>query len=103
MTKFLNKKNTLQDLIFAGSETSYGKTTIQGMFRSLVEPLLEQSSSEALVLLRLFDTDGIYSVIKRLEFSNVKIYSYCDNLVSQKIINTEKEDIWGNTEFLLIL
>jgi signal transduction histidine kinase len=31
------------------------------------------------------------------------MYCYCDNLANEKIINVEKEDIWENTEFVLIL
>ncbi len=103
MAKFLNNKNVLKNLVITGSEKEYGKQTIQGIFRSLTEPLLEQQSPEGLVLLKLSNTEGINSVIKRLEFSDVKMYSYCDNLINEKVINIEKNSIWGDTEFILIL
>lgn len=103
MTKFSHKKNHLRDLVLTSSDKEYGRTTIQGILKSLLEPLMEQTSPEGLVLMKLSNTKGIESVIKRLEFSDVKIYSYCDNLVSNKIINIEKNKIWDSTEFVLIL
>lgn len=103
MVKFANNKNVLRDLVITGSDKEYGKQTIQGLLRSLLEPLLEQPSSEGLVLLKLSNTEGIGSVIKRLEFSDVKMYSYCDNLASDKIVNIEKKDLWDTVEFVLIL
>ncbi|MGN0015303.1 MAG: sensor histidine kinase [Candidatus Gastranaerophilaceae bacterium] len=103
MVKFSNNKNVLRDLVITGSDKEYGKQTVQGILRSLLEPLLEQPSSEGLVLLKLSNTEGINSVLKRLEFSDVKMYSYCDNLAGDKIINIEKNNLWDTTEFVLIL
>ena len=99
----INNKNLLRDLVLTSSDKEYGKQTVKGILRSLLEPLMEQPSPEGLVLMKLSDTDGISSVIKRLEFSDVKMYSYCDNITSNKIINIEKEHIWDTTEFVLIL
>lgn len=103
MAKIPSRRNILKELILAGSDREYTKSSIQGLVRSLLEPLMEQSFSEGLVLLRLFNTDGISSVIKRLEFSDVKMYSYNDEISGSKIINVEKEKIWDRTEFVLIL
>lgn len=103
MARIPSKRNILRELILASSDREYTKLSIQGLVRSLLEPLMEQSFSEGLVLLRLFNTDGISSVLKRLEFSDVKIYSYNDELSGNKIINIEKEKIWDTTEFVLIL
>ena len=87
MVKYVGNKNVLRDLVITGSDKEYGKQTVKGILRSLMEPLLEQNSTEGLVLMKLSDTDGISSVIKRLEFSDVKMYCYCDNLANDKIIN----------------
>lgn len=103
MAKIPARKNLLKNFILQNSEKEYGKQSVQGLIKSLLEPLMEQISSEGLVLMRVFNTEGIASVIKRLEFSDVKIYSYCDNLAGNKIINIEKENIWDSTEFILIL
>lgn len=99
----INKKNVLRDLVITSSDKEYGRQTIQGILRSLLEPLMEQPSPEGLLLMKLSNTDGISSVLKRLEFSDVKMYSYCDNLATGKIINVAKEDIWDSTEFVLLL
>ena len=104
MAKIPSKRNILRELILTGSDKEYSKSSIQGLVRSVLEPLMEQSVSEGLVLLRIFNSEGVSSVIKRLEFSDVKIYSYCDELAgSNRIINVEKEKIWGTTEFVLVL
>lgn len=103
MVKYVGNKNVLRDLVITGSDKEYGKQTVKGILRSLMEPLLEQNSTEGLVLMKLSDTDGISSVIKRLEFSDVKMYCYCDNLANDKIINIIKNPIWDTTEFVLIL
>ena len=103
MAKIPSRRNILRELVLTGSEKEYGKSAIQGLLRALLEPLMEQTSSEGLVLLRLFNTDGISSVLKRLEFSDVKIYSYSDKFSGNKVINIEKENIWDTTEFAVIL
>lgn len=103
MAKIPARKNLLKNFILRNSEKEYGKQSVQGIIKCILEPLMEQISSEGLVLMRVFNTDGIASVIKRLEFSDVKIYSYCDNLAGNKIINIEKENLWDNAEFILVL
>ena len=85
MAKYVNK-NVLRNLILSSSDKEYGKTTVQGILKSLLEPLMEQQSPEGLVLMKLSSTDGVQSVLKRLEFSDVKMYCYGDNLVNNKII-----------------
>ena len=103
MTKKINKINELRNLVLASSDREYEKQTVQGILRSMLEPLMEQPSQEGLVLMKLSNTEGISSILKRLEFSDVKMYCYCDNLANDKIINVEKEKIWDTTEFVLIL
>lgn len=103
MAKYSNNKNTLRNLVLSSSDKEFGKQTIKGIIRSLLEPLLEQPSQEGLVLMKLSEIDGISSTIKRLEFSDVKMYCYSDNLISNKIVNIEKQNLWGSTEFILIL
>ena len=103
MTKKINRVNELRNLVLASSDREYEKETVQGILRSMLEPLMEQPSQEGLVLMKLSNTEGISSILKRLEFSDVKMYCYCDNLANDKIINVEKEEIWDTTEFVLIL
>ena len=65
MAKIPLKRNVLRELILTSSEREYGRHSIQGLVRALLEPLMEQTSSEGLVLMRLFNVDGISSVLKR--------------------------------------
>ena len=100
---FRNKKNTLLNFILNDSSKEYSKQTIIGLFRSILEPLIEAPSQEGLVLFRLNDLEGVSSVIKRIEFSGAAVYSFNDNLNSDKILNIEKENIWESVEFVMVL
>lgn len=94
------QKNLLKDLIYMGQTRPINKQTIKGLFRFALEPLLEAQSQKAVVLMRLFETNELDGVLKRLEFTNAEVYSF-DNITNGE--NLEKETIWGDTEFLVIL
>ena len=94
------QKNLLRDLIYLGQTRPVNKQTVKGLFRFALEPLLEKKKKKAVVLVRLFDTQGLDGVLKRLEFTNAEVYSFDDVTKGE---NLQKEDIWGDTEFLVIL
>ena len=94
------QKNLLKDLIYLGQTRPVNKQTVKGLFRFALEPLLEAQSQKALVLIRTFDTTDIDGVLKRLEFTNAEVYSFDDVTKGE---NLQKEDIWGQTEFLVVL
>ena len=94
------QKNLLRDLIYLGQTRPVNKQTVKGLFRFALEPLLEAQTQKAVVLVRLFDTQGLDGVLKRLEFTNAEVYSFDDVTKGE---NLQKEDIWGDTEFLVIL
>lgn len=100
---FKKQKNLLREFILKGSSKEYSKQTIIGLFRSMVETILEAQSQEALILYKLNNTDGLSSVLKRLEFSAASVYSYSNNTEITSIENIEKDDIWEDVEFLLVL
>ncbi len=102
-SNFKKQKNILRDYIIDEYTKEYSKQTIIGLFRSIVEPVVEAASQESLVLLRLFDTDGLSSVIKRLEFSSAKVYSFCEELKTDIIANVEQDGIWDSVEFVMVL
>lgn len=95
--------NQLRTFIFEKSDKEYGKQTINGLFRTIIEPLIDNNRENANVFLRLKDTSEVKSVIKRLTFSDTKIYSFSDTLSDCNITNIEKEDIWESVEFVLLL
>lgn len=94
------QKNLLRDLIYLGQTRPLNKQTIKGLFRFALEPLLEAQTQKAVVLIRLFDTKELDGVLKRLEFTSAEVYSFDD---ATKGENLTKDDIWGQTEFLVLL
>ena len=94
------QKNLLKDLIYLGQTKPVTKQTIKGLFRFALEPLLEAQTQKAVVLIRLFDTKEIDGVLKRLEFTNAEVYSFDDVTNGE---NLTRDDIWGQTEFLVLL
>lgn len=102
MTKKPNT-NQLRTYIFEKSNKEYSKQTINGLFRSIIEPLIETNGERALVFVRLKKSLELKTVVKRLTFSKAKIYSFSDTISEENVGNVEKEEIWGNCEFLLVL
>lgn len=94
------QKNLLKDLIYLGQTRPVNKQTIKGLFRFALEPLLEAQTQKAVVLVRLFDTKEVEGVLRRLEFTNAEVYSFDDVTNGE---NLSKENLWGDTEFLVVL
>lgn len=102
-------KNKLKDLIYIQENKPCNEQTVKGLFRSIVEPLLEKDV-ESFVLCRLEeksrnDFDGI---LKRLGYSNAKVYDFSDKPMSEDsscetFKNVLKEKIWNKTEFIYVL
>ncbi|MBR6164234.1 HAMP domain-containing histidine kinase [bacterium] len=103
MTNNQKKSNHLRTIIFEKSNKEYSKQTINGLFRSIIEPLIETNGEKALVFVRLKKSLELKTAVKRLTFSEAKIYSFSEVITEEKVGNVEKEEIWGNCEFLLVL
>lgn len=98
-----NKYNTIQKYILDNSVRDYTKETVDGLFRAILEPVISNQKFEALLLFRIKDFSNKKSYIQRLCFSNVKMYSFNENLNEFNLYNSEIDDIWKDTEFLIIL
>ncbi len=98
-----NKYNTLHKYIYEHSVKEYRKETINGLFRSILQPLISNQKIESCILMRLNDFDDKTAIIKRLNFSGANILYYGDNLKDLNYTNQEIEEIWGKTEFLIVL
>ncbi len=94
-----NKYNTLSKYIFDHSEKEYRKETVEGLFRSILEPVVSNQKFESFVLLKLEDLSNYSSLIKRLNFSGAEVICFSDNLGK----NYSKENIWEQTEFLIVI
>ncbi len=97
-----NKYNTLHKYIFDNSVKQYHKETINGLFRVILEPIISNQKIESCILLRLNNLEGKESLIRRLSFLPAKVYSYNDRLEDFKFQNSECENIWNTTEFIVV-
>ena len=97
-------KNKLKDLIYIQDNKLCNEQTIKGLFRSIVEPILE-NNVECVVMCRLNEKskDHFNGILKRLEYANAKFYDFSDRPISKKFKNVLKEKIWDKTEFIYIL
>ena len=94
-----NKFNTLQKYIFEYSVKEYRKETVNGLFRSILEPIVSNQKFESFILYRLLDLKEKESYLKRLEFSGAKLYNFSPILEN----DCEKDNIWDKTEFVVIV
>lgn len=97
-------KNKLKDLIYIQENKPCNEQTINGLFRSIVEPVLEENI-ESVVFCRLEDKSkkSFKGILNRLEYSKAKVYDFSDTPISGRFENVLKEKIWENTEFIYIL
>ncbi|MEI8129103.1 MAG: HAMP domain-containing sensor histidine kinase [bacterium] len=97
-------KNKLKDLIYIQENKPCNEQTVKGLFRSIVEPILE-NNSQGVVLCRLEEKskNDFNGILKRLEYSNAKLYDFSNNPISDKIENVLKARVWDKTEFIYIL
>ncbi|MCD7878807.1 MAG: hypothetical protein LUG16_02605, partial [Candidatus Gastranaerophilales bacterium] len=98
-----NKYNLLHKYIFDKTVKEYTKETVNGLFRSILEPVISNQKFESVILFRLLDSSEIGSTLKRLSFSGAQIYSFSDTLKEFGFDNSQKDDIWGQTQFLVLI
>jgi signal transduction histidine kinase len=98
------KKNKLKDLIYIQENKPCSSKTVEGLFRSLVEPVLEENI-ESIILCRLEPKSQktFGSLLKRLRYSKSKVYDYSDTAISTDFQNLLKQNIWDKTEFIYVL
>ena len=97
MVKYIKGKNRLKDLIYIQENKPCSEKSIQGMVRSMVEPLFENPEEKGVVLYRFNDSSKFTGLLKRLEYTNVDVYDFSNG--SELL----KEDIWESTQFLYVL
>ncbi len=97
MVKYIKGKNRLKDLIYIQENKPCSEKSIQGLIRSMVEPLFENSEEKGIVLYRFNDNSAFSGLLKRLEYTNVDVYDFSDGS------DLLKEDIWDSTQFLYVL
>ena len=98
-----NKFNNLLRYIYDYSDKTQRKETVNGLFRAILEPLIQNQKVEACIFCRIIELNDKESVLKRLLFSGAEIYNFSDISLGVGFENCEKDDIWGKTEFLVVL
>ena len=98
-----NKYNIIQKYILDNSVKDYTKETVDGLFRAILEPVISNQKFEELLLFRIKDLSNKRSYIQRLCFSNVKMFSFNESLNELNVYNSEINNVWNDTEFLIIL
>ena len=101
------KKNELKNLIYIQENKPCNEQTIKSLFRSIVEPILDDKI-ESIILYRLGNRskENFGSLLKRLEYSNAKIYDFSSEPINQNVKNAQNvlsENIWDKTEFVYVL
>lgn len=104
MKNLPNQKNKLKDLIYIQGNKPCDEQTIKGLFRAIVEPVLDRKA-EGLVLFRLGEKSkkSFEGLLKRFEYSLAETYDFSTTPISENIENILKENIWGSTEFVYVL
>lgn len=97
MVKYIKGKNRLKDLIYIQENKPCSEKAINGVIRSLLAPIFENSEEKGVVLYRFENADNYSGLLKRLEYTNVDVFDFSKN--SKNL----KEDIWENTQFLYVL
>lgn len=97
-------RNQLKNLTYIQENKPCNEQTIQGLFRAIVEPILE-ANVEAVVMCRLEQksVDDFNGILKRLEYSTAKVYDFSKNALSDKFEYALKENLWDKTEFIFVL
>ena len=99
-----NNFNTLLKYIFNESvNIEYRKETINGLFRAILEPVISNQKFESCILFKLDEIQDKTSILKRLSFTGATLFSYCDVLSQFQLENNQVDDIWSDTQFVVIL
>ena len=97
MVKYIKGKNRLKDLIYIQENKPCSDKAINGVIRSMVEPLFENPEEKGVVLYRFKDYTKFAGMLKRLDYTGVDVYNFSDGS------DLLKEDIWDSTEFFYVL
>lgn len=96
MKKIVRQQNYLKELIESQDNRFLSIQALRCLIRAVLEPLLD-NKEEGAVLHRISRKEGLLSILKRLEFSEVETYDFSDDA------GVLREKVWANTEFLCVM
>ncbi|UKI42572.1 MAG: hypothetical protein L6V95_06660 [Candidatus Melainabacteria bacterium] len=72
--------NEIKHFIYGEKVQGLSFQTVNSVVKSTLAPVLNiQDKRKSLVLIRMNDTSKVKSVLRRLEFANADIFSFCEN------------------------
>ena len=96
----LKQVNILREILLDDKVPKVGKTTVEAVFRTLIEPVIE-CKDRSLVLVRTQQKQSFENILKRINFVNPNIYSFG---VDYDFLKKVDGNFYSDTcEFLIIL
>lgn len=96
--------NEIKHFIYGEKVQGLSFQTVNSIVKSTLTPVLNiQDKRKSLVLIRMSDTSKVKSVLRRLEFANADIFSFCENEDLVNFPNPMKNDVYDNLEFVIVV
>ncbi len=96
--------NEIKHFIYGEKVQGLSFQTVNSVVKSTLTPVLNiQDKRKSLVLIRMSDTSKVKSVLRRLEFANADIFSFCENEDLVNFPNPMKNDVYDNLEFVIVV
>ena len=96
--------NEIKHFIYGEKVQGLSFQTVNSVVKSTLTPVLNiQDKRKSLVLIRMIDTSKVKSVLRRLEFANADIFSFCENEDLVNFPNPMKNDVYDNLEFVIVV
>ena len=96
--------NEIKHFIYGEKVQGLSFQTVNSVVKSTLTPVLNiQDKRKSLVLIRMSNTSKVKSVLRRLEFANADIFSFCDNEDLANFPNPVKNDIYGDLQFVIVV
>lgn len=96
--------NEIKHFIYGEKVQGLSFQTVNSVVKSTLTPVLNiQDKRKSLVLIRMNDTSKVKSVLRRLEFANADIFSFCENEDLANFPNPIKNDVYDDLEFVIVV
>ena len=96
--------NEIKHFIYGEKVQGLSFQTVNSVVKSTLTPVLNiQDKRKSLVLIRMYDTSKVKSVLRRLEFANADIFSFCENEDLANFPNPIKNDVYNDLEFVIVV
>lgn len=91
---------SIKDLMIEISQDAYTSQTIRSLSRCFLETIIE-NRNKAVILVKIKETGGFQNLLSRLRYTDIKVYSYSENLEGFQNIELNAPQM-ENDEFFVI-